>query len=290
MTTENEQKRQIVHAMWASVADRWEEHATYVERRAAGITTAMLDGVALAPTDRVLELACGPGGLGIAAAARAGDVVLSDVVPTMVEIAAKRVANAGVANATTRVIDLEDIDEPRASFDVVLCREGLMFAVEPAAALRQIRAVLRDGGRLAVAVWGPQADNPWLSVVMESVAAQVGRPVPPPGMPGPFALSDADALVALFEAAHFDDITLDRVDVPLHATSFEDWWTRTSGVAGPVAEIIAGLPTDAQAELEARLRAAVAPYESADGSIAFQGVSLVVTARREEEAQITSAG
>ena len=240
----------------------------------------MLDGVALAPTDRVLELACGPGGLGIAAAARAGDVVLSDVVPTMVEIAAKRVANAGVANATTRVIDLEDIDEPRASFDVVLCREGLMFAVEPAAALRQIRAVLRDGGRLAVAVWGPQADNPWLSVVMESVAAQVGRPVPPPGMPGPFALSDADALVALFEAAHFDDITLDRVDVPLHATSFEDWWTRTSGVAGPVAEIIAGLPTDAQAELEARLRAAVAPYESADGSIAFQGVSLVVTARQ----------
>jgi ubiquinone/menaquinone biosynthesis C-methylase UbiE len=280
MSVETEQKRQIVHAMWASVADRWEEHAAYVERRAAGISSAMLDGVALAPTDRVLELACGPGGLGIAAAARAAEVVLSDVVPAMVEIAAKHLADAGVTNATARVIDLEEIDEPPASFDVVLCREGLMFAVDPAAALAQVRDVLRGDGRVAVAVWGPAADNPWLSIVMESVGAQVGHPVPPPGMPGPFALSDADALVALFDAAGFSDVTLDRIDVPLHASSFEDWWARTSGVAGPVAKIIAGLPAAAQAELEARLRAAVAPYEAADASIAFQGVSLVVTARR----------
>lgn len=280
MTAETDQKRQIVHAMWASVADRWDEHAAYVERRAAGINTAMLDGVALTPTDRVLELACGPGGLGIVAAAQAGEVVLSDVVPAMVEIAAKHLANSGVTNATTRIVDLEDIDEPAASFDVVLCREGLMFAVDPAAALAQIHGVLRNHGRVAVAVWGPPSDNPWLSIVMESVGAQVGHPVPPPGMPGPFALGDADALVALFESAGFADVALQAVDVPLHATSFEEWWTRTSGVAGPVAKIVAGLPDHAKAELEARLRAAVAPYEEADGSIAFHGVSLVVTARR----------
>jgi ubiquinone/menaquinone biosynthesis C-methylase UbiE len=280
MTAENEQKRQIVHAMWASVADKWEEHAEYVERRAAGINTAMLDGVALASTDRVLELACGPGGLGIVAAARAAEVVLSDVVPGMVEIAAKRLANAGASNASTRVIDLEQIDEPAGSFDVVLCREGLMFAVDPAAALAQIRTVLRDDGRVAVAVWGPPADNPWLAVVMDAVSEQVGHPVPPPGMPGPFALADADALVTLFENAGFADITLQRVDVPLHATSFEDWWTRTSGVAGPVAKVVAGLPSDAQAALEARLRRLVAPYEAGDASIAFHGLSLVVTARR----------
>ena len=38
------------------------------------------------------------------------------------------------------------IDEPDASYDVVLCREGLMFALEPARAVAEIRRVLRPGG------------------------------------------------------------------------------------------------------------------------------------------------
>jgi ubiquinone/menaquinone biosynthesis C-methylase UbiE len=43
------------------------------------------------PGERVLELACGPGGLGLAAAKRVaptGEVVLSDVVAQMTSIAA----------------------------------------------------------------------------------------------------------------------------------------------------------------------------------------------------------
>lgn len=278
MTGETEQKRQIVHAMWASVADRWEEHADYVERRAAGLNRVLLGSVALTGTDRVLELACGPGGLGIAAAPSVDEIVLSDVVPTMVEIAAKAVANAGLSNATTKVIDLESIGEPPGSFDVVLCREGLMFAVDPAAALEQIHTVLRPGGRIAVAVWGPPADNPWLAIVMDAVGAQVGHPVPPPGMPGPFALCDAARLAELFQRAGFVNVGMQLVEIPLDAASFEDWWTRTSGVAGPVATIVAGLAPDAKAELDARLRAAVARYQSDDGSIAFRGLSLAVSA------------
>ncbi len=277
MTEANDQKRQIVHAMWASVADRWEEHADDVELRAAGINAAMLAGVALRASDRVLELACGPGGLGIEAATRAREVVLTDVVPMMVEIAAKRAANAGLTNTTARVIDIEAIDEPAASFDVVLCREGLMFAVDPSAALDQIRGVLRPGGRAAFAVWGARTENPWLSIVMEAVAAQVGHEVPPPGMPGPFALADAERLVASIGDAGFDNVALQRVDATLAASCFEEWWTRTSGLAGPVAKIIANLPSAAQAKLEGDLRSAVEPYAQVGGSLCLPGLSLVVT-------------
>ena len=42
-----------------------------------------------------------------------------------------------------RVLDLEDIAEPDASYDVVLCRHGLQFTVEPTAAAEQIARVLR---------------------------------------------------------------------------------------------------------------------------------------------------
>ncbi len=128
----NNEARQHVHAMWAAVAAPWEEHAEFVEKRSGRVNGLMFDSVELGADDRVLELACGPGGLGIAAAARAGHVLMSDVVPAMVEIAARRATAAGVENVSTAVLDLEGIAAADAEFDCVLCREGLMFAVSPA--------------------------------------------------------------------------------------------------------------------------------------------------------------
>lgn len=184
--------RAQMHGMWAAVAGSWAEHADYADARGALVTERMLElELALpAPGERVLELACGPGGLGLAAAPRVspgGKVVVSDVVAEMTAIAAARAEALGPANVSTRVLDLERIEEPDSSYDVVLCREGLMFALDPAGAAREIARVLRPGGRITVAVWEPSAGNPWLGVVLDSVSAELGRPVPPPGIPGPFA-------------------------------------------------------------------------------------------------------
>ena len=74
--------RERVHGMWSSVAPAWRDHADDVDARGAALAARMLELAAPGPGDRVLELACGPGGLGIAAARRvggAGEVTLSDV-------------------------------------------------------------------------------------------------------------------------------------------------------------------------------------------------------------------
>src|SRR4051794_40938804 len=87
--------RTFVHGLWAGVADAWAANADGVDDRGGRITEAMLDRVPLATGDRVLELACGPGGAGLAAAGRVGadgHGVLSDVVPAMVDAAAARAA------------------------------------------------------------------------------------------------------------------------------------------------------------------------------------------------------
>src|SRR4051812_9023778 len=113
--------------MWAAVAASWGEHADEVDERGAGITTAMLATVGLQPGDDVLELACGTGGVGIAAADHVGPsgrVVVSDVVGEMVAIAAERARQRGLANVHTATLDLEQIAEPDCTFDAVLCREG----------------------------------------------------------------------------------------------------------------------------------------------------------------------
>ena len=268
--------------MWASVAPAWAEHADYADTRGAAITAKLLELSAPQPGERVLELACGPGGVGIAAArlvGPAGEVVMSDVAAEMTAIAAARAAALGLGNVRVLTLDLDDLDQPDQSHDVVLCREGLMFALDPAHAVAEIRRVLRPGGRVALAVWGPRARNPWLGVVFDAVGTVLGAPVPPAGIPGPFALDDPDRLGRLLTGAGLAEVVIDELPVPLHDDSFDAWLTRTSALAGPLARRLAMLPDPARRELRARLEEAVRPYRSPAG-LDFPGVSLLAAAQR----------
>ena len=75
----------------------------------------------------------------------------------------------------------------------------------------------------------------------------VGAPVPPPGIPGPFALEDPDRLGRL--------------------------------LTGPLAKRLALLGDPARGELRDRLTEAVRPYRT-PGGLDFPGVSLVAAGRR----------
>jgi SAM-dependent methyltransferase len=245
------------------------------------MTDRMLELAAIERGERVLELACGAGGAGLAAAALVGpdgEVVLSDVVAEMTAIAAAHAAARGLRNVRTCELDLERIEQPDASYDVVLCREGLMFVPDPARAAHEIRRVLRPGGRVALAVWGPRAHNPWLALVFDAVAARLGRPVPPPGIPGPFSLDDAGRLAELLRGAGLPQVAVEALDVPLQAASFEDWWTRTTALAGPLAGVLAALPAETRQAIVGDLRDATAPYRTPAG-LAFPGSTLIASAR-----------
>ena len=127
--------------------------------------------------------------------------------------------------------------------------------------------------------WGPRELNPWLGLVFDAVGAELGRPVPPPGIPGPFSLADAGRLVARFERRGLAEVTVRDMPVPLRAASFDEWWSRTSALAGPLAAILATLQPEARAAIVARLREAVEPYQEPDG-LAFPGSSIMATGRR----------
>src|SRR6266540_2235743 len=175
--------RARLRGMWASVAGAWQKHAGYVDERGAPITETMLERTLPQPGERVLELASGPGSVGLAAAPRVapdGEVVISDVVAEMTSIAAARAEASGLENVSTKVLDLERIDEPDESYDVVLCREGLMLVPDPARAAHEIRRVLRPGGRVAIAVWGPRERNPWLGIVFDTVCSRLPDCQPSP--------------------------------------------------------------------------------------------------------------
>ena len=276
------ERRARLHGMWAAVAPAWAAHAAFADARHAEATERLLALTAPQPGERVLELACGAGGTGLAAAARVGsggEVVLSDVAREMTEIAAARAEALGLRNVSARALDLESIEEPDASYDVVLCREGLMFATDPARAASEIRRVLRPGGRVALTVWAAKERNPWLGIIFDAVSAELGRPVPPPGVPGPFSLADAGRLAALLAGAGLAEVTVDELSVPSRAPSFEAWWARTSALAGPLVAILGSLPESSRRAIRARVREASRRYETPAG-LELPGATLVAAGRR----------
>jgi ubiquinone/menaquinone biosynthesis C-methylase UbiE len=281
--SQHEQVRAMVHGMWDAVAEAWSDRADLADVRLAPVTEAMFEKTKLGRADRVLELACGPGGVGLAAAhvvGTEGEVVLSDVAPAMVAAAARRLAKSGLKQVRTAVLDLEQIAEPDSAYDVVLCREGLMFAVDPDGAVAEMHRVLRPGGWAAVSVWGAKEANPWLGVVFDGVRDTLGIEVPPPGVPGPLSLGDPDRLRKQFEAAGFVDISLEALSIPLQAPSFEAWWDHVRDLAGPLAVLLANLPDAAAVKITDHLRIAVARYASTDGRLELPGEVLLVAARR----------
>ena len=282
-----EQIRHRVHQMWGSVAESWGEHVDHVEQRAEAVTRLMIEAVAPVAGDEVLELACGAGGLGLAIADEvtpAGRVVLSDVAPEMVAIAsahAARRAQVGGATAqvTARVLDLEQIDMPDDSFDIVVCREGLMFALDPVRAAREIARVLRPGGRAAIAVWGPRDRNPWLGVLADAVHLHTGSPVPPTGTPGPFSLGADGALEATLTAAGLEQVSVQLIDVPTHDASFDDYWQLRIDLAGPLKQRLAVLPAQDMTAIREMVREGLSRYQGADELI-IPGLAYVGSARR----------
>jgi SAM-dependent methyltransferase len=251
----------------------------------------MLHGVAPVPGDRVLELACGPGGPGFAAAAMVapdGEVIVSDVSPAMTAIAGRRARARGLRNVTARVLDLEQIDEPEQAFDVVLCREGLMLVADPVRAAREIRRVLKPGGRLALTVWGPRAANPWLSLVFDAVSAELQTPVPPPGVPHPFSLDDHDRLAAVLSTAGLAELAITELPTPYRAATVDEWWARTAVLAGPLARRLAALEPAQASQLRDRATRAASQYLGPEG-LEFPGVSLLATARRQKVSGVRSA-
>jgi SAM-dependent methyltransferase len=273
--------RDLLRNIWSTAAPAWGQHAEYVDDRGAVVTQAMLEATGTGPGDRVLELACGPAGTGLAAAeivGADGEVVLTDVAPEMTAIAAERAETRDLTNVKTVQTGMEDISFPDASFDAVLCREGLMLVINPTTALREAHRVLVPNGRAAFAVWGPRERNPWLGVLFDVITARLGMSVPPPGMPNPFALSDYGMLEELMNTAGFKDVTVREVASPVNASSFDEWWSVVPSLAGPVGPALALQPPDVYEALREDARTMLDQYRT-DTEYDIPGLSFVGSGR-----------
>lgn len=172
----------------------------------------MLRLAALQPGERVLDIACGTGLVTFRAADAVGArgfVAASDISDEMVSTVATAAAARGIAGDFRRM-DAETLDHPDASFDAVLCALGLMYVAEPPNALREMRRVLKPGGRAAATVWGARKNCGWAEIfpiVERRTASDV--------CPMFFALGTGGTMAESFRAAGFSDVREERISVPI---------------------------------------------------------------------------
>jgi SAM-dependent methyltransferase len=267
--------------MWNGVADGWERNADFVDEHLAAATRVLLDAADVGEGDEVLELACGPGGVGIAAAGRVGPtgrVTLADVAEAMVAIAETRAARRGPVG--TLVCDQGAIPAPDASYDAVLSRHGLMFADDPAAAVGEAVRVLRPEGRFAAMVWDRREANPWLGLILDAVGEQFGMTFPPPTVAGPFALGAPEELAAVLRRGRLQDVAVLTLDTPMPVTSLDAWWDRVPQLAGPLAIALAGMEPEVRDAIRDRaLSAGAAVAHPAPDGLVFAGSVLIASGR-----------
>ncbi len=265
---------------WSSVAPDWAELSSRVDRQLQGAGDWVLEALALAPGDRLLELAGGPGTLSVRAAHAVGPggrVIYSDFAEPMVNAAQERFHAAGLHNVECRTMDAEAIGLADGSVDAVACRMGYMLMADPAAALRETRRVLADGGRVALAVWADAASNPWGALPMQAVMEQLDAPQPPADAPGLWALGDEARLAVTLERAGFGSVQIQALDDTVEYESADAWIEMTRRLAGPLRALWANVDDDTRDGIEARIRDAAKPYELADGRIALPERILVAS-------------
>ena len=144
------------HQPWHLGAEAAELYERCVARYILGPWAPLLaEAACLAEGEHVLDVACGTGVVARVAAKRIGSVgrvVGVDLNPAMIGVGRSLPVPAG-APIEWLERDALDLQFEDASFDVVLCQQGLQFFSDKGAALKEMHRVLKHGGRLALSVW-----------------------------------------------------------------------------------------------------------------------------------------
>ena len=241
------------------------QFARYVVPTLMPVAMRVVRIAAVEPRDTVLDLGTTTGLAAFLTAAQAerdATVVGVDASAAMLAIAERRSRLAGAQHVRWQVGDATGLEFAHESFDAALCIHLLHDLTRPDEALAEVQRVLAPGGRLALAVWGRAAQNPWAALVTRA-AGSAGQHLTRP-QPDVFSLGSPGAVEILLQHAGFVAIESERVRDKLRwrdAADLWQWYTAWPHLGAPLRD----LPAAAQDGVQRQLTRLAEPYREGDG-------------------------
>lgn len=279
----SERFKDVVRQEWSDARTiaawrKWERQ----HRIASGpATRAIREAAQVRPGMQVLDLASGSGepALSLAeAVGPGGHVTATDLVPEMLALAEEGARERALRNIAFRQADAEALPFPDRSFDAVTCRFGIMYWPNVARGLREVRRLLRPGGRATFIAPGPFEQNPYFTTTIGVFRKYVQVPPPEPGAPDPFRFSTAGTLSAALREAAFHEVHEESRTIPWQfpGTAAQVWeYIRDRGA--PFRRLFESLAPERRERVGREVLAAIRQYD--DGQqVSFPFVIVLASA------------
>ena len=241
-------------ALWGMAARDWAE---IQEGQCRAVYVATFERVGAGTGVRYLDAGCGAGMAAQIAAERGAVVSGLDASENLLGIARQRVPAGSFVAGELEVLPFAD-----GSFDLVTGFNSFQYAANPLAALSEARRVARPDAQVVVMTWGEPG-----SMEATALLAALKPLMPPPPVgaappPGPFSLSNEQALRTFAEGAGLTPVEVFDVESPWVYPDLA-MALRGLGSSGVAARAAAHSGREA---LDAAHAAALAPFRQADGS------------------------
>jgi SAM-dependent methyltransferase len=256
--------------LWAGRAPAYQQTFARLTAHTVG---ALLDAAGVEAGSRLLDVGTGPGVVAGAAVARGARVTALDAEPSMAEAAARNVPGLDV-----RVAVLPDLPLNDGEFDAVTGNFVINVVGDPAAALAELRRVLREDGRLALTCWrNPPA--PALGIAADAIEA-AGVPWPDDVPVPPFReFSSPGAFEALLIGTGFAGVTARELSWQ-HRVDPGEWWQVYLSAIGSNGLVISRQDAATVARIKAEFDRLIAPYAAGDGQVALPAVAVLASGSR----------
>jgi ubiquinone/menaquinone biosynthesis C-methylase UbiE len=201
---------------WSGDAGRnWLNHLARYESMIAPIGEALLARADFRPGQHVIDIGCGGGATTIAIARAVmpgGSATGLDISEDLIRACGVRASQDKLDDLCFVCADAATASVPGAPFDRLFSRFGSMFFADAQAGFRNMRRMVKDGGRIDLAVWAPPEQHHWVGTLSAVIARHVTPAPRDPRAPGPFALADQAYLRDILSQADFGEIAMEACE------------------------------------------------------------------------------
>ena len=236
--------------LWGMRASDWAE---IQEGTVRPVYEAVFNHVGLYSGMQYLDAGCGAGMAAQIAAGRGASVHGLDAADELLDIARTRTPAGDF-----RLGEIEELPFASDSFDLVTGFNSFQYAANPVIALTEARRVAKPGAMVVVMTWGKPEGMPAAALLG---ALRPLMPPPPPGTPGPFALSDETALRAFATSAGLEPTSVMDVDSPWQ---YPDLETALRGLVSS-GNVQRTIENTSETTVREAYAAALVPFRQPDG-------------------------